>query len=66
MMENKTWDEERALWKGSERWSFWSEEFIKTTSGLAGVKGTMAMGTVLAIELEDEGGKHDLMWRIER
>ena len=57
MMEGKTWDEERALWKGSERWSFWSEDFIKGVSGMDGVKGTMAMGTVVAIELEGGGGE---------
>jgi dethiobiotin synthetase/adenosylmethionine--8-amino-7-oxononanoate aminotransferase len=58
MVENKTWDEERALWKdeGGERWSFWSEEFVKTISRLNGVKGSMAMGTVFALELEDQGG----------
>jgi len=57
MMEGKTWDEERALWNGSERWSFWSEEFIKAVSGMDGIKGSMAMGTVLAIELEGGGGE---------
>lgn len=57
MMEGKKWEEERALWKGSERWSFWSEEFIKRVSGMQGVKGSMAMGTVLAIELEGGGGE---------
>ena len=57
MMEDKTWSDEKALWKGSERWSFWSEDFIKHISGQKGVKGSMAMGTVLAIELEGGGGE---------
>jgi dethiobiotin synthetase/adenosylmethionine--8-amino-7-oxononanoate aminotransferase len=56
MMESKTWDEERALWGGADRWSFWSERFISQASTLPGIKGTMAMGTVLAIELDDGGG----------
>ena len=58
MMEGKEWKEEKELWKGAERWSFWSEEFIKSVSDKEGVKGSMAMGTVLAIELEsgDAGG----------
>lgn len=59
MMEGKEWKEEKELWKGAERWSFWSEDFIKTLSGKKEVKGSMAMGTVLAIELEsgDAGGE---------
>jgi hypothetical protein len=59
MMEGKEWKEEKELWNGAERWSFWSEEFIKSVSGREGVKGSMAMGTVLAIELEsgDAGGE---------
>lgn len=36
------------------RWSFWSADFIKRLSHHPTVKGTMAMGTVLAIELEDK------------
>ncbi|ORX39656.1 pyridoxal phosphate-dependent transferase [Kockovaella imperatae] len=57
MMTGQTWEAERALWNGSQRWSFWSEAFIKNVSQADGVKGAMAMGTVFAMELEDaEGG----------
>ena len=56
MMEDKTWSEEKALWPGSSRWSFWSESFIKDASKLERVKGAMAMGTVPAIELADKEG----------
>jgi dethiobiotin synthetase/adenosylmethionine--8-amino-7-oxononanoate aminotransferase len=60
MMEGKEWKEEKALWNGSDRWSFWSEDFIRQVSSQPGVKGSMAMGTVLAIELEGEGGEYTL------
>jgi dethiobiotin synthetase/adenosylmethionine--8-amino-7-oxononanoate aminotransferase len=36
------------------RWSFWSKDFIERVSHYSTVKGSMAMGTVLAIELEDK------------
>jgi len=66
MMEGKEWKEEKELWNGAERWSFWSEAFIQAASGRSGVKGSMAMGTVLAIELEsgDAGGEFCL-WAAE-
>jgi dethiobiotin synthetase/adenosylmethionine--8-amino-7-oxononanoate aminotransferase len=35
------------------RWSFWSRDFLSAVSTAKGVHGAMAMGTVLAIELED-------------
>lgn len=38
---------------GEGRWSFWQQRFLDTVSRAPGVKGAMAMGTVLAIELED-------------
>ncbi|WVF72379.1 dethiobiotin synthase [Kwoniella sp. CBS 6097] len=55
------WDAERAMWgvsRGDEsgRWSFWSGDFVKGVSEKKGVKGGMAMGTVFALELEDDGG----------
>jgi dethiobiotin synthetase/adenosylmethionine--8-amino-7-oxononanoate aminotransferase len=51
-------EQEREAWKvghlGEEgRWSFWSADFIERVSYYKTVKGSMAMGTVLAIELED-------------
>ncbi|RSH95605.1 hypothetical protein EHS25_000697 [Saitozyma podzolica] len=53
-------DEDRVgVVRGEEegRWSFWNREFVKDVSTIRGVKGSMAMGTVLAVELEDaEGG----------
>ncbi len=40
------------------RWSFWSKDFVQAASRLSSVKGSMAMGTVCAVELEDrEGGR---------
>jgi dethiobiotin synthetase/adenosylmethionine--8-amino-7-oxononanoate aminotransferase len=52
------WDTQRAMWgvqgpSEEGRWSFWNPDFVSRISQLHGVKGTMAMGTVLAIELED-------------
>lgn len=51
-------DTQREAWGVSDlgevgRWSFWSADFIKRVSEHHSVKGSMAMGTVLAIELED-------------
>jgi hypothetical protein len=47
------------------RWSFWNREFVKDLSTIRGVKGSMAMGTVLAVELEDaEGGESS--WHLVR
>jgi dethiobiotin synthetase/adenosylmethionine--8-amino-7-oxononanoate aminotransferase len=51
--------EEKEAWGvghlGEEgRWSFWSAEFIQRVSHYPTIKGSMAMGTVLAIELEDK------------
>lgn len=40
--------------EGEGRWSFWSKGFLDAVSRAEGVKGAMAMGTVLAIELEDK------------
>ena len=58
MTQDKTWETERGLWPGSQRWSFWSEDFVRGVSNAPGVKGAMAMGTVFAMELEDaEGGR---------
>ena len=55
-----TWESERTLWNGAERWSFWSEGFVKAVSGSDEVKGAMALGTVFAMELNDaEGGGLD-------
>ncbi len=59
------WRKEKEMWGVSGntseedmgRWSFWDPEFVKRVSHVEGVKGSMAMGTVLAIELDDgEGG----------
>ncbi|WVO16985.1 dethiobiotin synthase [Cryptococcus depauperatus] len=51
------WQNEKNLWGveqgGQGRWSFWKKEFVKEVSKIEGVKGAMAMGTVLALELED-------------
>jgi dethiobiotin synthetase/adenosylmethionine--8-amino-7-oxononanoate aminotransferase len=58
LTEGKKWEEERALWGQSERWSFWSEDFVKAVSGIECIKGSMAMGTVFAMELSAaEGGE---------
>lgn len=49
------------------RWSFWSRDFVEAASRLGSVKGTMAMGTVCAIELEDrEGGESSSSFRTAR
>jgi hypothetical protein len=72
--EKSGWMEEKAMWGVSGaspqaderevdrgRWSFWDPEFVRDVSMVKGVKGSMAMGTVLAIELDDgEGGKSSL------
>jgi dethiobiotin synthetase/adenosylmethionine--8-amino-7-oxononanoate aminotransferase len=59
-------DEDRVgVVRGEEegRWSFWNREFVKDVSTIRGVKGSMAMGTVLAVELEDaEGGEFSGTW----
>jgi dethiobiotin synthetase/adenosylmethionine--8-amino-7-oxononanoate aminotransferase len=52
-------ESEKEAWKVSHlgeegRWSFWSKEFVERVSNYKTVKGSMAMGTVLAIELEDK------------
>ena len=54
---------ERKAWNvghlGEEgRWSFWSPDFTERVSKYATVKGSMAMGTVLAIELEDSNADY--------
>ena len=58
------WKDQKQMWDVNDvsgaRWSFWSEGFIKDLSCLPGVKGTMAMGTVLAIELDGGGGESRL------
>jgi dethiobiotin synthetase/adenosylmethionine--8-amino-7-oxononanoate aminotransferase len=51
-------EQEKQAWNVSHlgeegRWSFWSPEFIERVSKYATIKGSMAMGTVLAIELKD-------------
>ena len=39
-------------------WSFWDPGAVRDLSKIKGVRGSMAMGTVLAIELDDgEGGQ---------
>ncbi|KGB80282.1 dethiobiotin synthase [Cryptococcus deuterogattii 99/473] len=52
------WQGEKNMWeveKGTEgRWSFWKKEFVEDISRVEGVKGSMAMGTVFAIELQDD------------
>jgi len=49
------WAAPRADWGvgASGRWSFWRSQFVDAVSRVPGVKGAMAMGTVLSIELED-------------
>lgn len=61
MVENQKWETERTLWglnglSETGRWSFWSETFVKGVSRVHGVKGSMAMGTVFAMELDDGAG----------
>nr|XP_019042998.1 dethiobiotin synthase [Kwoniella bestiolae CBS 10118]OCF21928.1 dethiobiotin synthase [Kwoniella bestiolae CBS 10118] len=62
ILERQNWEVEKNMWgveldDESKRWSFWNEGFISSLSGREGVKGVMAMGTVLAVELEaGEGG----------
>lgn len=73
------WSTEKEMWGvhevtaglGSEtegkvdrgRWSFWDPDFVRGVSEVKGVKGSMAMGTVLAIELDDtEGGLPFSVW----
>lgn len=67
------WEKERALWNTApasasstrdsaqlqeQRWSFWHPDFVARVSEMQGVQGTMALGTVCAIELkDDEGGE---------
>ncbi|BEI85419.1 hypothetical protein CcaverHIS002_0508200 [Cutaneotrichosporon cavernicola] len=46
------WAAPRKDW-AAERWSFWRKDFLEEVSQAPGVKGSMAMGTVLAIELQD-------------
>ncbi|WVQ71520.1 dethiobiotin synthase [Cryptococcus sp. DSM 104548] len=50
------WQGEKAMWgvEGVGRWSFWKKEFVEGISKIEGVKGAMAMGTVVAIELQDD------------
>ena len=54
------WRREKEMWgltSGREvdhgRWSFWDPGFVRDVSTVKGVRGSMAMGTVLAIELDD-------------
>ncbi|GMK55471.1 hypothetical protein CspeluHIS016_0205270 [Cutaneotrichosporon spelunceum] len=47
-----TWAAPRQDW-GAARWSFWRKAFLDEVSCARPVKGAMAMGTVLAIELQD-------------
>lgn len=49
---DETWAGPRADWD-AERWSFWQKGFLDEVSRAPGVKGAMAMGTVLAVELQD-------------
>lgn len=51
--------ESRVIEDGDDgRWSFWSPGFVRNVSMMESVKGAMALGTVCAIELEDnEGGE---------
>nr|XP_018264102.1 dethiobiotin synthase [Kwoniella dejecticola CBS 10117]OBR86260.1 dethiobiotin synthase [Kwoniella dejecticola CBS 10117] len=62
ILERQTWEQEKKMWDvelndESKRWSFWIPMAVKNLSEIKGVKGSMAMGTVLAIELEEtEGG----------
>lgn len=65
------WDGEKKMWGvmqipktehaeqsevDSGPWSFWDPKFLETVSRLKGVRDSMAMGTVLAIELDDGQG----------
>ncbi|WRT66898.1 dethiobiotin synthase [Kwoniella shivajii] len=65
ILERQNWSKEKEMWgitqteseSETKRWSFWNENFIKSVSNLPSIKGTMGMGTVLAIELDaGEGG----------
>lgn len=53
--EGGLWDQAKARWPKGSCWSFWDRGFVQDVSALPGVKGAMAMGTVLAIELEEPG-----------
>ncbi|ODN84878.1 dethiobiotin synthase [Cryptococcus amylolentus CBS 6039] len=50
------WQGEKKMWgvEDGGRWSFWKKEFVEGISQIEGVKGAMAMGTVVAIELQDD------------
>ncbi|WOO81501.1 Bifunctional dethiobiotin synthetase/7,8-diamino-pelargonic acid aminotransferase, mitochondrial [Vanrija pseudolonga] len=53
-----TWAEPKADWgvstkDESARWSLWRRKFVDELSRLPQVKGAMAMGTVLAVDLHD-------------
>ena len=70
----KGWSEEKKMWgvtggpksEGKEQfevdsgpWSFWDPHFLQEVSRFKGVRASMAMGSVLAIELEDgQGGTY--------
>ncbi|RXK39933.1 dethiobiotin synthase [Tremella mesenterica] len=61
MTEGMEWKTEKELWGvgGKDnvgRWSFWDKGFVMSLSGVKGVKGVMAMGTVLGIELDVADG----------
>ncbi|KAK6902678.1 dethiobiotin synthase [Kwoniella mangroviensis CBS 8507] len=62
ILERQNWEVEKKIWNvnlkdESKRWSFWSEGFVSTLSEAKVVKGAMAMGTVMALELDaGEGG----------
>ena len=48
------WSVQGAAQSGSNQlWSLWSKQFIEDASRSSRVKSTMAMGTVLAIELQE-------------
>jgi dethiobiotin synthetase/adenosylmethionine--8-amino-7-oxononanoate aminotransferase len=54
-----TWNEAKEAWKADEQsgamiWSLWTPQFVDMLSRTTGVKEVMAMGTVLAIHLEDQ------------
>nr|XP_019013297.1 dethiobiotin synthase [Kwoniella pini CBS 10737]OCF52078.1 dethiobiotin synthase [Kwoniella pini CBS 10737] len=58
ILEKQNWEKEKKMWnlEGNnstiKRWSFWNPNLIKNLSEMKIVKGCMAMGTVLAIELK--------------
>lgn len=53
------WGDYKGKWAGAGRegnqvWSFWSPDFVATVGRLAPISGVMTLGTVLALQFEDD------------